>query len=196
MIVAMVRLRKMQFYQDTLSYLHGLSLREKWILAAGLLFVSGFILLQFAVIPYFEARAKKISLIERKRGELVEMRQLSDHYRKLKSEENSLQSRLARRDSSFALFSFLDSQAGLAGVKKEIKYMKPSVVEGQDLFDEIIVEMKFEDILLENMVKFLSLVESEQNLVFLNRLSIQSSRKSEGLDVILQAMTYKLRKEQ
>jgi general secretion pathway protein M len=169
--------------------------REKWIVAGGGLFVLLFVIIQFAIFPFLEARQKRISAIETKKSELVEIKQLSTDYLALKGEENSIQSRIEGRPASFTLFTFLDQQAGIAGLKKQIVYMKPSVLEGQDRFDEVLVEMKFEGILLKDLVTFLSLVESTENAVFVNRLSIQSGSGDGGtLDSIMQIMT--LRKKE
>jgi general secretion pathway protein M len=176
------------------SGIDSLSLREKWVLAGGLVFVVGFVLIQFAVIPFIDARDARIKSISKKQAELVKINELRKEYLALKTEEDTIQTKIAKRDKSFTLFTFLDLQAGKAGVKKKIKYMKPSVIEGEDLFDEMMVEMKLQQVTLESLVNFLRLVESEDLVVFISRVSIQESGGDGGaLDSILQIVTFRPR---
>ena len=69
--------------------------------------------------------------------------------------------------------------------------MKPSSIEGEDTLNETMVEMKFQLISLEQLVGFLRLVESEKNVVFIKRISIQENGTEQGsLDAILQIVTF------
>ena len=98
------------------------------------------------------------------------------------------------RSPGFTLFTFLDKQVTKAQVKKQIKYMKPSTLEGNDNLGESMVEMKLQRTTLKDLVSFLLLVESEENVVSIRRISIQESGKEQGyLDVILQIRTFELK---
>ena len=116
---------------------------------------------------------------------------MQQNYLALKSEEGTIQAKIDERASDFTLFTFLDRQASGAKVKKQIKYMKPSTVEGEDELDEAMVEMKFQRITLKALVGFLRLVESEENVVFIRRFTIQESGDEQGyFDSILQIVTF------
>lgn len=167
-----------------------LSSREKWVLLAGVAFVVGFLVLQLVIFPVLDAQNKLEKSIARKNRDLVEIKTLQQEYLTLKSEEGTIQSRIDQRSAGFTLFTFLDRQATEAKVKKQIKYMKPSTIEGEEL-NEAMVEMKLQQITLEGLVQFLRLVESEGNVVFVRRFSIQESGDEQGyFDSILQIATF------
>jgi general secretion pathway protein M len=173
------------------SGIENLNTREKWVLLGGVTFIVCFTLLQLAVIPFFEARSNLQESLERRARELVTIRQLQEEYQILKREEGTIQQRIQQRKPGFTLFTFLDQQAEKAQVKKQIKYMKPSTISGEGGFVETMVEMKLEMSTLEALVGFLRLIESEQNVVFIRRISIQESGNEPGyLDSILQIVTF------
>lgn len=173
------------------SGIENLNAREKWVVWGGLVFVACFIVLQLAIIPFFDARNTLRESIDRKTKELAAIKELQQEYRSLKNEEGTIQARIQQRESGFTLFTFLDQQAEKAQVKKQIMYMKPSTVEGDSGFVETMVEMKLQQITLEALVSFLRLVESEQHVVFIRRISIQESGNEQGfLDSIMQIVTF------
>lgn len=170
--------------------LEQLSAREQIILAVGGLFIAGVIVYQVIVSPYLDARSRLLNSIERKKEELAQIRQLKQDYSDLRIEEGGIKANLAKRSPGFTLFAFLDQQAERAKVKQQIKYMKPSVISGDDSLDESVVEMKLEEVTLEQLVEFLRLTESDVNVVSIRRMSIQTSSREQGyLDVILQIVT-------
>lgn len=168
-----------------------LNTREKAVVLGGLVFIVGFMVLQLAVIPFFDARTHLLQSIDRKAKELTTIKELQQEYLGLKKEQGTIQARIQQRDAGFTLFTFLDQQAEKAQVKKQIKYMKPSTTEGESNFVETMVEIKLEQITLEALVGFLRLVESDKNVVFIRRISIQESGNNLGyLDSILQIVTF------
>lgn len=172
------------------SGIEKLNSRERWILFGGMGFVLCFLVLQLVILPVLDARSQLEKSITRKKQELIEIRALQQEYRTLKSKEGTIQARISQRESGFTLFTFLDQQANKAKVKKQIKYMKPSTVDGDEL-NEAMVEMKLQQITLTDLVGFLRLVESEKNVVFIRRFSIQESGDAQGyFDSILQIVTF------
>ncbi len=172
------------------SGIEKLNSRERWVVFGGLGFVFCFLVLQLVILPAVDARSQLEKSISRKKQELKEIKELQQEYRALKSEEGTIQARIDQRGSGFTLFTFLDKQANEAKVKKQIKYMKPSTVEGDEL-NEAMVEMKLQQIALNDLVSFLRLVESEKNVVFIRRFSLQESGDAQGyFDSILQIVTF------
>jgi hypothetical protein len=173
------------------SGIETLSTREKWVVWGGIIFVVCFTVLQLAIVPFLDARTRLQESIIRKTQELKAIKELRQEYQELKNEEGTVQARIAQRSAGFTLFTFLDQQAEKAKVKKQIKYMKPSKAEGYAHFDETMVEMKLQQTTLEALVEFMRLVESEKNVVFIRRTSIQESGNEQGyLDAILQIVTF------
>jgi len=172
------------------SGIEKLNSRERWVLIGGIGFVVCFLLLQLVIIPVLDARNNLEKSIARKKQELIEIKLLQQEYYTLKSEEGTIQARINQRPAGFTLFTFLDQKATEAKVKKQIMYMKPSTVTGDEL-NEAMVEMKLQQITLADLIGFLRLVESEENVVFIRRFSIQESGDKQGyFDSILQIVTF------
>jgi general secretion pathway protein M len=172
------------------SGIEKLDSRERWVLFGGIGFVLCFLVIQLVIVPVLDARNNLEKSIARKKLELTKIRELQQEYYTLKSEEGTIQARINERGAGFTLFTFLDRQANEAKLKKQIKYMKPSTVDGDEL-NETMVEMKLQQITLSALVEFIRLVESEKNVVFIRRFSIQESGDSQGyFDSILQIVTF------
>lgn len=172
------------------SGIEKLDSRERWVLFGGIGFVLAFLLLQLVIVPVLDARSNLEKSIARKKQELSKIKELQQEYHTLKSEEGTIQTRIDKRGAGFTLFTFLDRQANEAKVKKQIKYMKPSTVDG-DEWNEAMVEMKLQQITLAALVEFIRLIESEENVVFIRRFSIQESGETQGyFDSILQIVTF------
>lgn len=173
------------------SGINNLEYRERLILIGGVAFLICFMLFRFTIVPFISAKSRLEQSTERKREEFVRINELQQEYFTLKKEEGTIQAMINERGPQFSLFTFLDQQAEKVQVKKQIKYMKPSIIEGEDTLNETMVEMKFQLISLDSLVGFLRLVESEKNVVFVKRISIQESGTDQGsLDAILQIVTF------
>ena len=165
--------------------------REKWFLGGGIGFVGCFILVQLVVVPFFEAKNTLEKAILRKESDVLMIAQLSEEYFALKQEEGGIQIGIDRRSEGFSLFTYLDQQAELSQVKKQISSMKPSLIEGDGLLNEAVVEVNMQRVNLQSLVDFLLLVESSENVVFVRRISIQESGRKQGLlDAIMQIVTF------
>lgn len=165
--------------------------REKTTILVGVGFLVCFAVLQFGITPYFEASSRLDKSIYKKKGDLVEMQLLQQEYGRLKSQAGGIREQLKKRAVNFSLFSFLDSQASEAEIKEFISYMKPSTSEAEGELQESLVEMKLQRISLEQLVAYLKLIESPENVVSVKRISVQESGKDKGLlEVIMQIVTF------
>ena len=173
------------------SGLANLDQREKLVLGGGVLFIIVFLAYQFVLLPYLIAKDNLEQSIVRKEQELKKMHQLRKDYLELKNDEGDVLLKITNRRPGFALFTFIERQANTVNLKKNIQYMKPSVSESDDDLNEVRVDMKLQRVSLESLVNFLLLIESEQNVVFVKRISIQESGDAEGyLDSVLEIATY------
>ncbi len=164
--------------------------RDRMVLIAGSIFVLLFIVLQFGFFPLKDKRERLRRGIEAREKAVEEMKELQVEYRQLHSKANSLLDQLVGRQNDFSLFSFLEQMAAKSDVKKNITYMKPSETADEGPFKEVLVEMKLQAITLKQLVDFLQLVESPENVVALKRISVQENKKEEAtLDVIVQVVT-------
>lgn len=164
--------------------------RDRLTLMVGGIFVIFFLVMQFAVFPLLENRKKLRNGIETREINLAEMQKLQVRYRDLHNQADSLVNQLDKRQSGFDLFAFMEQNAARAGVKENISSMKPSEMVDDGPFKEIFVEMKLQSVSLKQLVDFLTLTESPNNIVALKRISIQENKKEEAtLDVILQVVS-------
>ena len=168
-----------------------LAKREKYLISLAVVIIVLALVIQLAIMPFVEKREQYNNNVAVKQKNLQEMMSLRQEYLALEQGSDILAQRLASRPQSFTLFSFLEKAAGDAGVKENIKYMKPSASTGKGPFKESLVEMKLERITLGQMVGYLKLIESPGMLVSIKRISIQSNKKeTQYLDAILQVLTF------
>lgn len=167
-----------------------LSSRDRLFLLVGGIFIVIFIVMQFIVFPLIDNRDRLKKGIAARENALTEMKELQARYQDLHNKADSLVEQLGRRSGSFSLFSFLEQNAAKTDIKKNIAYMKPSEISDDGPFKEVYVEMKLQAITLPQLVSFLKLVESPENIVALKRISIQENKQQEAtLDVILQVVS-------
>lgn len=165
--------------------------REKYFISAAAVFIGIFCLLQFVVFPFFDTRGRLQRGVSAKKGALEEIARLSSEYNRYQRSSQDIQKVIANRRKRFTLFSFLEGKAGEAGVKEYIKYMKPSISKETGIYQESMVEMKLEEITLNQLVGYLYRIESHENVVSIKRASIKKNKKKPGyLDIILQIVTF------
>jgi len=168
-----------------------LAKREKYYITVAVIVIVFALVIQFAIMPFFEKRERYKNNVTVKQNNLQQMALMRQEYLLLQQGSDTMAQRLTKRPENFTLFSFLEMAAGDAGVKDNIKSMKPSASTGKGPFKESLVEMKLERITLGQMVGYLKLIESPVNLVSAKRVSIQSNKKeTQFLDVILQILTF------
>ena len=168
-----------------------LAKREKYLIFLAVIVIVLALVIQLGIMPFVEKKEQYSNKVTANQKNLQEMVNLRQEYLVLQQGSDILAQRLAKRPKSFTLFSFLEKAAGEAGVKENIKSMKPSASSTKGPFKESLVEMKLERITLGQMVGYLKLVESPHMLVSLKRISIQSNKKeTQYLDAILQVLTF------
>lgn len=166
--------------------------REKRIVFLGIFILACFVILQFGVGPYLDSSRKLDRALTNRHADIVELKLLQQNYRELQAEAGGIKEKINTRDPRFSLFSFLDGQASAAEVKDFISYMKPSTSETRESeLLKSVVELKLQEVSLSRLVTFLEGIESSENVVFIQRMSIQENSQNEGLlDVILQIATF------
>jgi len=168
-----------------------LAKREKFFISMAVGALVGALLIQFAILPFVDRKERYRSSLAVKQQDLQEMIRMRQDYLALQQDSDVLAKKLASRSENFTLFSFLEKAAGDAGVKDNIKYMKPSATTTRGSFKESQVEMKLERITLGQLVGYLKLVELPGELVSIKRISIQSNKKeTQYLDAVLQVLTF------
>ncbi|MBV5316820.1 MAG: type II secretion system protein M [Desulfobulbaceae bacterium] len=167
-----------------------LNQREKMAVGIAGVCLFVFVVLQFIVFPLVDKRAKLIKGLATREKAVVEMRSMQARYRDLSQQRGSLIDRLAKREAGFSLFSFLEKNAADSSVKEQIAYMKPSESAKNEVFKQSLVEMKLQAVGLQQLVEFLEKTESPEQLVGIDKITIQENTKEEAtLDVTLQMVS-------
>ena len=152
----------MEFFKKYLN-LKMLNRREKYIIYAAGGVVGLLILIHFVVTPFFESRKQMQRSLQTKKGELEEMRRLQAEHEALRGKLQVSKIRFSKREKGFTLFSFLDRLAGQTGIKDRISYMKPSkTIQKNSNYKISRVEMKLDNITLEQLAKYLYGVETSK----------------------------------
>ena len=168
-----------------------LAKREKYLIGLAVCVIVFAVLIQLVLMPFVDGRQRMQNSVAAQERNLQEIVRLSQEYKALEQDSETLTQRLTSRPGNFTLFSFLEKAAGKAGVKNNIKYMKPSASTGKGPFKEALVEMKLERITLKQMVDYLKLIESPDDIVSVKRISVQTNKKeTQYLDAILQVLTF------
>jgi len=145
-----------------MAFMEGFSLnrlnpRERLILLAGGGVVFVFILwgvLEFS--GWYQSRMEMMDrLAHEKQQDRVALLQLQQEYSGLKEQFEKIEDRIARDQDSFSLLSFLESLAGKLGMRSNIAYMRPQPETNMEGFREMGVEVKVQNVTLEQAVRFL-----------------------------------------
>ncbi len=165
--------------------------REKLLIGGAFALVVVVLLFNLVISPMMEQRSRAKRAIANRQLDLKTIKVLQEEYKQVANKVGGIAERLDQRPGEFTLFSFLEGQASSVGVRELVKYMKPSQEEGDGLLSNSIVEMKLEKVALDQLVEFLQLIESPENVVSINRITIQENSQGEGLlDVVMQIVTF------
>jgi len=164
--------------------------REKLFVQLAVFAVALFCLLQFGIFPVLADRKRLQQSISAKEKGLAEMVRLSREYAALKQQSHTAENVIRKRPPGFTLFSFLEKAADKAGVKRHIKYMKPSSSKGQGGWKETMVEMKLDKISLKRLMDYLYSIELSRNAIQIRRCAVTDNKGEKGtLDAVLQVVT-------
>lgn len=167
--------------------------REKYAVffACVLIFVAGGY--QFGISPFLEKKNLLERQVTAKKEALQTVRNLKSEYEQFLNKEDSLKKLYSQREKRFTLFAFLEKLAVKAGVDGRIDYMKPS--SSMDKMSKIelsLVEMKLKGVNLSQLISYLYLVETSENVVFVKRLSVTRDGDKKGtISAVLHVETVK-----
>ena len=135
--------------------------REQFIVVLGVTGLTVILFLYWGLFPLLDRRERSERQVLAREKELHEMLAHQREYRQLQDKRRLIEATLAKRPAGFSLFSFLDQLAGTTGIKKNVVYMKPSTIEdSQKNLHLSRVEIKFEEVTLEQVSLFLEHVET------------------------------------
>jgi type II secretory pathway component PulM len=168
-----------------------LGAREKRYILAGAGIAIAILLVQFAIVPFWEDRERVAKSIETQEKILNEMNTQLAEYRLLKRDMDSLQRAIESRPPNFTLYSFVERKAREAGVRGNIKSINPSRGLSAGSYEETMAEVSLEKITTRQLVQFLYLADSPHDAVRIRKLTVRKSTESpEYLAATVQLATY------
>ncbi len=171
-----------------------LARREKFAILILVVFLVGFGMTEWFLLPTLKRLKSMDGLIERKAKDLAEMRALQAEYRQMVGQRAKVQKALEQRGQGFTIFSFLESLAQQTEVKKNIKYMKPSTTSLNEQYNESSVEIKLEKINLDQLIRYVYRVEYAGRLLQIKRVHVRPQYTNPSLlDVTLLVYTQEIK---
>lgn len=174
-----------------MRFLNKLNHREKVAVLGGGIALVIFLVLQIGIFPLMEQKKQALRNQALKQEELKSVQRLSRRYQTTQAQIADWRQQVERRSQGFSLFAFMEKLA--KEVEADIAYMKPSRTPSEnENFPYAIskVEIKIQGINTKQLSEYLYKVETSENMIFVQRVSIRKKEKEGILDVILQAETF------
>lgn len=173
------------------NFSHRLSSREKQVVMGGGILALLFICVQFIYLPAYDKHAALRKTLAAEQASLERIRVLEREFVQMSPDHQAAQALVKTRDKGFTLFSFLDRQASMSGVKSQIDYMKPQTknLENQP-FSLAVVKLKLKQTVLKDLIRFIDRVEAPGSGIRIVSLSLtQSGKEKKYLDAVIEAQT-------
>jgi type II secretory pathway component PulM len=160
------------------SYWNNLDVKQRYIVAFGAAFVCVALLLEFAVIPLWDARAKMKKSIAANAKKYEEVIKLDAEFALQDAKIAQIKQTMASRPADFTLFSHLEKKAQAAQVKGSIRQMNSVPGLRSATFEEALVDMKLDKLTIKQLTDFLYQVESPSEMIKIKRITVGKMKES------------------
>lgn len=168
-----------------------LDAKQQKLVAGTATFVLIALILEIAVFPFWEAKAKLTKSIQANQKKLSEIEKLDAEFASQEAAMARIKSALSMRNSDFTLFAYLEKKAIQAKVRGRIKQMNSSKGIQSISLEELLIDMKLEKITIKQLTDFLYFVESPADLVKIKKITINKMKESpEYLNAQLQISSF------
>lgn len=170
-----------------------LTRRERRVLIVGSLVGIGMLIYGlFASTVFYLDRMKGLDrLIRQKEQTLVELARIRTEYALLSRQMSTVDDRIRKDRGRFSLLSYLESLSNTTQIRTRIAYMRPQPGMATDQYRETSVEMKVENVTLDQAVRFLSSIEQAPHVLKIKNLHFKTRfANPQFLDVTFLVSTY------
>jgi hypothetical protein len=168
----------------------GLKGREKIVVIGGILLLVLFLFYQFVISPAKDRLTLLDRLIPQKESELKEVIYLKNEYEYLKK-SNLKKGKEAKEEKGVVTLSYLEGLAGKAGLKSNIKYMKPLGESKSGRYLQNSIDIKLANVPLVKLVNFLYEIENSARALRIVGLSILTNKRDPSiLDIAIQITSF------
>lgn len=173
-----------------MSFFQNLGTRERvFVMGAGVavLLIFLFIMVIDPMLVYSKQLDKQMIAAQR---DLQEIQKLQQDYQRQKSILDRLNSQL-KRQKNFSMLSRLEELAKQTDTRGKILYIKPTVSSPNDAYEEESVEIKMEDVTLEQLIQYLFQIENSPQFMKIKRLYMKPRLDNRQLlSVIFRVSTF------
>jgi hypothetical protein len=164
--------------------------REKQFLTAGAILFGLIVFVQVFIRPTFGRIKRLKSLISDKQKVLNELRNKSEQYKTISRELNKVRLEIGRRPEERKILSFVERIQKDANLMQKVVYMKPSTMIVDDIYERIMIDIKLQNITLDQLIQFLLKIESSELAIGFKRLDIKrAAQYSNLLDTTIQLVS-------
>ncbi len=168
-----------------------LSKREKIFITAGLALALIIGMSELVFRPLWTRHSELLGKIERTERDLNQVRALFSRFRRFEMLLTDIESRLIHEGDKFSLFAFLEESARKAGVKERLVAMTPSQSSTVEGYQKLEIAIRFEDLTVAQMVKFLREVENAPRFIRVDQLRVdRSTGKSDRIQFSGKLVTF------
>jgi general secretion pathway protein M len=168
-----------------------LDAKQRKLVAGAAIFVLIALILEIAVFPFWEAKAKLTKAIQVNQKKLNEMSKLDADFSSQEAALAKIKRSMSARGADFTLFAYLEKKATQANVRGRIKQMNSSKGIQSVSLEESLIDMKLEKITIKQLTDFLYFVESPTDLVRIKKITINKMKENpEYLSAQLQISSF------
>ena len=174
-----------------------LDAKQRKLVAGAAILVLIALILEIAVFPFWEAKAKLTKAIQVNQKKLNEMSKLDADFSSQEAALAKIKRSMSARGADFTLFAYLEKKATQANVRGRIKQMNSSKGIQSVSLEESLIDMKLEKITIKQLTDFLYFVESPADLVKIKKIAINKMKESpEYLSAQLQISSFQTLSQQ
>ena len=113
-------------------------------------------------------------LAQKKQQDLQALLGLTQNYEGLKRDVGQLEGKIDRDQGTFSLLAFLETTAAATDLRSKIASIKPQPLATVDIYRETSVEVRIENVTLEQVVRFLSALEAAPHFIKVKNVHLRT----------------------
>ena len=174
-----------------------LDAKQRKLVTGAAILVLIALILEIAVFPFWEAKAKLTKAIQVNQKKLSEISKLDAEFTLQEAAMARTKNALSARSADFTLFAYLEKKATQANVRGRIKQMNSSKGIQSISLEESLIDMKLEKMTIKQLTDFIYFVESPADLVKIKKITINKMKESpEYLSAQLQISSFQTLSQQ
>jgi len=167
--------------------------RERYFVAGLAILIAAWLLFTRGIKPAFERIDTLNRVIPDGQKTVQALQEKSKQYLTLLAALNDYKAKAALQEKQFEPLAFLESMTKEAGWAKKVAAMKQDVLPLDANYHQIIVEIKMENLTLNELVEFLVKIKSSKRFLQVKSLyTKKNTANPDFLDAVIQISTLKL----